>query len=210
MNQDNQPPDTFTLLQQATLVLLAFQAVFMLARLFNDSDYSSSMTAILAATLILSVVNQRLAAQSQGAHAAAYITLWRFGALTLLAALTTLVAVRTYLPDAVPDGAPTLLGMLVAAVIALKGAALGKLKPNRVLGLRLRWTCQSRLAWEQAHRLMGRILFFGGLAVLAAAPFTPPVAILLGLAALVLVSVTAGAIRSRNVWRSDPERQVAC
>jgi uncharacterized membrane protein len=98
--------------------------------------------------------------------------------------------------------------MLFAAVIALKGALLGKLKPGGVLGLRLRWTRQSRLAWEQSHRLMGRILFFGGMAVLVVAPFVPAVGIMAGIAGLILVSVTAGMIKSWRVWRSDPERLV--
>lgn len=104
---------------------------------------------------------------------------------------------------------PTLIAMLVPAVIALKGAVLGKLKPSGVLGLRLSWTRQSRLAWEKAHRLMGRVLFFGGLICLVAAPFVPFLATLVGIAALVLIGVTAGTIKSWRVWQNDPERNIA-
>jgi uncharacterized membrane protein len=156
----------------------------------------------------LSAINQRLSTTAQAGHAVGYVLAWRYAALLFVAALSVLVAVRTYVPQATPNGVPTLIGMLFAAVIALKGALLGKLKPGGVLGLRLRWTRQSRLAWEQSHRLMGRILFFGGLAVLVVAPFVPAVGIMAGIAGLILVSVTAGMIKSWRVWRSDPERLV--
>jgi uncharacterized membrane protein len=164
------------------------------------------MTGILAATIALSAVNRRLFTDAQGRHASVYVTLWRYGVLTLLGALTVLVAVRAYAPEAMPNGVPTLIAMLVPSVIALKGAALGKLKPNGVIGLRLRSTCQSRLAWEQAHRLLGRILFFGGLIGLCAAPFVPVLVTFVGTGVLVLIGVTAAAFRSRRVWQDDPER----
>lgn len=209
MNRTDSSPGPFDQLQQVTTVILMFQAVFLFAQLFSDGPYSSNMTAILAATIVLSVANRRLFADPQGRHATFYLMLWRYGALALLGVLTLLVAVRAYAPDAVPNGAPTLIAMLVSAVIALKGAVLGKLKPGGVIGLRLPWTCRSRLAWEKAHRLMGRILFFGGLAGLVAAPFVPALATLFGIAALILISVTSGAITSWRVWRNDPERQVA-
>lgn len=209
MNQTASPSGPFNQLQQATMILLLFQSVFLLARVFDDGPHSGSMTGILAATLALSVVNRRLDPAAQGRHANFYITLWRFGGLTLLGVLTVIIALRAYAPDAVPNGVPTLIAMLLPTLIALKGAALGKLKPNRILGLRLRWTCQSRLAWEQAHRLMGRILFFGGLAGLVAAPFVPVLASFVWIAALISIAVTAGAIKSWRVWQNDPERKVA-
>lgn len=209
MNQADSPSGPFNPLLQATTVVLLFQAVFLLAQLFDDSPYSGSMTGILAATIALSAVNRRLLAEPQGRQASFYVNLWRYGVLALLGVMSVVVAVRTYLPDSMPNGVPVLIAMLLPAVIALKGAALGKLKPNRVIGLRLRWTCQSRLAWEQAHRLLGRILFFGGLTALAIAPFVPVLVTFFGVAALVLIGVTAAAIKGRRVWRDDPERMVA-
>jgi len=209
MSQTDSPSGPFNQLQQATMVVLLFQAVFVLAQLFNDGPHSGAMAGILAATIALSAVNRRLFTESQGRHTTFYVTLWRYGTLTLLGALTVVVALRAYAPEAMPNGVPTLIAMLVPAVIALKGAALGKLKPSRFIGLRLPWTCQSRLAWEMAHRLMGRILFFGGLIGLGAAPFVPVPAIFVGIGLLVLIGVTAGAIESWRVWRNDPERRIA-
>ncbi len=209
MSTTDSPTASFGLLLQATTVVLLFQAVFMLAQIFDDGRNSSAMTGVFAATVLQLALTRRLSADSQGRHTTFYITLWRYAALTLLAVITLVVVFDTYAPAAVPKEVPTSIAMLVPAVIALKGAVLGKLKPNGILGLRLRWTRQSRLAWEQAHRLMGRILFFGGLIGLAAAPFVPVLATFAGIAALVLIGITAGAIKSRRVWQSDPERGMA-
>jgi uncharacterized membrane protein len=206
MNETAGQPGPYTLLMQATTVLLLFQAVFMLAQLFDDAPHSNSMTGMLVATIALAAVNRRLLTNSQASHAIGYVTAWRYGMLTLLGVLSVVIAVRAYAPQATPDGIPTLFAMLVSAVIALKGALFGKLKPGGVLGLRVPWTCQSRLAWEQTHRLMGRILFFGGLAGLVSAPFLPFGASLAVIGGVIFVGLTAGLIKSWRVWRNDPER----
>lgn len=203
------PTGPYDSLMQVTTVILLFQAVFLLAQLFNDAPYSSAMTGMLAATVALAAVNRRLLTDPQGRHATGYVMVWRYGALALVAVLSALVALRTYAPQAVPDGTPTVIAMLLSAVIALKGALLGKLKPGGVLGLRLPWTCRSRLAWEKAHRLMGRVLFTGGLAGLLAAPFVSFVAVFVGIAVVILIGVTAGAFESWHVWRNDPDRITA-
>lgn len=208
MNQTDSLPGPYHQLQQATTVILLFQAVFLFAQLFNDGPHSNGMVGILAATIVMSATNRRLFADPQGRHANFYVTLLRYGVLTVLGALTVLVALRAYAPDAVPNGTPTLMAMLLTTVIALKGAMLGKLKPGGVLGLRLPWTCRSRLAWEKAHRLMGRILFFGGLIALVASPFVHYAATFVAIGGIVIVGVTAAAIESWRVWRNDPEREV--
>jgi len=209
MNQTDSLPGPYQQLQQATTVILLFQAVFLFAQFFNDGPHSNSMVGVLAATIAVSATNRRLSTDSQGRHATFYITLWRYGALTLLGALTVLVAVRAYAPDALPNGTPTLIAMLLSSFIALKGAVLGKLKPGGVFGLRLPWTCRSRLAWEQAHRLMGRILFFGGLIALVASPFVHYAATFVAIGAIVVVGVIVSAIESWRVWRNDPEREIS-
>lgn len=207
MNQTNSPPGPYQQLQQATTVILLFQAVFVLAQFFNESPHSNTMVGVLVATIAVSATNRRLFTDSQGRHATFYITLWRYGALALLGALTVLVALRAYAPEALPNGTPTLVAMLLSAFIALKGSVLGKLKPGGVLGLRLPWTCRSRLAWEKAHRLLGRILFFGGLIVLVASPFVHFAAAFVAIGAIAVIGVTVSAIESWRVWRNDPERE---
>ena len=206
MNQTMQSPGPYNALAQATTVILLFQAVVLLAQLFDDSPYSGAMTGLLAATVALSAVNRRLATASQGNHATSYIVAWRYAVLALLGFASALVALKIYLPDAQADGVPSVVAMLLAAIIALKGALFGKLKPGGVLGLRLKWTMQSRLAWEQAHRAMGRILFVGGLIGIFAAPFVPfPVAVA-WIVVAIFIGIVTGVLTSRRVWKSDPER----
>ena len=95
---------------------------------------------------------------------------------------------------------------LISAVLAATGAFLGKTTPNPVVGIKVYWTLTSRRAWEKSHRLLGRILFWGGLLALVASPFAPPLLIL----AIVLTSGVGGGLISTfeawRVWRSDPER----
>ncbi len=208
MNHIQSPHRSFDQLQRATTVVLLFQAAFLLAQLIDDRPTSNGMVAILAATLAASAANRRVFSEPRERHTRAYLTWWRYGSLALLAALTVLVALDSYAPGRVTERWVTVTALLAPSVVALKGAALGKLRPNRFFGLRLPWTVQSRLAWELAHRSMGRILFFGGLIGVVAAPFVPVLATFVGLAALVLLGVAAGAIEGWRAWRDDPERSV--
>jgi uncharacterized membrane protein len=92
------------------------------------------------------------------------------------------------------------------AIIALKGAGVGKLKPGSAMGLRVPWTLQSRLAWDKAHRALGRVLFWGGLIGLATSLVVHPlisVAMWLGTIGL---AVTTALIESWRTWRLDPDR----
>jgi uncharacterized membrane protein len=101
-------------------------------------------------------------------------------------------------------GAPT----AAWAILAILGAVVGKAAPNDVVGVRVFWTLHSRIAWDKANRLLGRIFFLGGLAGLAATPFLDPRANI----ALVLILALGGAAASiweaRRVWRADPEREL--
>lgn len=94
----------------------------------------------------------------------------------------------------------------VAVIFALTGALIGKATPNPYAGVRVKWTFESRLAWDKANRLTGRIFFLGGLLTLLALPFVrPPLLVALGIGTPVLGSVL-GIVEAWRVWRSDPER----
>jgi uncharacterized membrane protein len=95
---------------------------------------------------------------------------------------------------------------LVSAVVGFVGAVLGKTSPNALIGVRTPWTFQSRLAWDKANRLAGRLFFWGGLAGMLAAPFAPqPIgfqAVHLGVLAIAVIVV----FESWRVWLVDPDR----
>jgi uncharacterized membrane protein len=207
MSQAQPQSYSFDLLGQATAVAVVFQAALLIARIFNNGESSGGMAVILGATLLQFGLTRRIANVRQRPHTPFQVFLWRYGTLLLLGAITLVSAYNTYAPGTVIDGTATLIAMLLSALLALKGAVLGKLPPDSMLGLRLRWTRQSRVAWDQAHRLMGQILFFGGAACLLVAPFMP-LASLAGLAALGVASITAGVFKSWRAWRADPARKL--
>ncbi|MGH1560523.1 SdpI family protein [Caulobacter segnis] len=95
---------------------------------------------------------------------------------------------------------------LVSAVVGVVGAVLGKTSPNGLIGVRTPWTSGSRLAWDKANRLAGRLFFWGGLAGMLAAPFAPqPIgfqAVYFGVLAIAAIAV----FESWRVWLIDPDR----
>jgi uncharacterized membrane protein len=91
-------------------------------------------------------------------------------------------------------------------VLVVLGAVLGKLSPNPIVGVRLYWTRHSRLAWDKANRLLGRIFLIGGVFGLVTAP-----ALDMRQNILLLLVVAGGGglisiVESWRVWRADPER----
>jgi len=90
------------------------------------------------------------------------------------------------------------------------GAVIGKAAPNPFLGVRTYWAFHSRLAWDKANRLLGRIYFLGGLVGLLATPFIE-VGHGLNLSIVLLILVAGGGggtaiYESWRVWKNDPER----
>jgi uncharacterized membrane protein len=92
------------------------------------------------------------------------------------------------------------------AALALKGAAAGRFKPGGYLGLRVYWTTHSRLAWDRAHRVLGRVLFWGGLVGLAAGFVMPWPASFALFFATVVLAVSLALLESWRTWRDDPDR----
>jgi len=129
--------------------------------------------------------------------------------LAASALATALLASLAFAPDKGLDAQrlPMIIAFLIFVVI---GAFMGKASPNPFVGVRVYWTLRSRLAWDKANRLMGRILFFGGLVGLLAMPFVDlDHDIVFVIAWLVTVAIGGSVIaiiESWRVWRTDPER----
>ncbi len=86
------------------------------------------------------------------------------------------------------------------------GAFLGRVKPNPVIGVRTYWALRSRLAWDKANRLAGRLMTLVGLLGLVAAPVAPqPIGFHVLMAGLIASGLAAG-FESWRVWRTDPDR----
>jgi len=198
----------FGLLEKAGLVLLAIQIAVIASMFVQNSldDLPNGFLFVAMITSLMIAANRRLARDEQVRGSAGWIVAWRGAALALLAVITVFVVFYRYLPVVTPETAGRGIYALLWAVIALKGAALGKLKPGGAIGLRVPWTLNSRLAWEKAHRTLGRILFWFGLIGLVVSLVIPPM-VSIGLwFATVLSGVTLALIEARQTWRADPER----
>jgi len=102
------------------------------------------------------------------------------------------------------------LGLAMAVIwapMAVLGALLGKVGPNRLVGVRTRWTFASRQAWDKANRLAGRLMFWGGVVGLISAPFAPqPAGVRLSVIAVLGIALIV-VVESWRIWRTDPERR---
>jgi uncharacterized membrane protein len=202
-------------LEKAGLVLLALQFTIF-AKMWNDLglDRASDHFPLVIMVTALFVAGQRKRGANPPNRAAGR---WFFASgaaiMAMLAFGTVAVGYYRLVPDALP--APTLVAgglfALMWSIIALKGAGMGKLKPGSAMGLRVRWTLQSRLAWDRAHRALGRVLFWGGLVGLATSLVVPPVASMAMWFTTVALAVFVALIESWRTWRLDPDRgRAAC
>lgn len=95
----------------------------------------------------------------------------------------------------------------ISFMMLVLGASVGKVAPNRWVGVRTHWNFRSRLAWDKSNRLIGRIYFWAGLAGILILPFVPqPVGIHLVTLALI-GGALAAVFESWRVWRTDPDRR---
>ena len=202
----------FELLEKASFVVLALQ-VAIFGELWRTSGFdraSDGYPIVLMSTALFVAAQRRLAARPPNRGAARWLFASRAAVLAMLTLATLAIGFYRLVPEAAPAPAlvPRTLFALLWVIIALKGAAMGKLKPGSAMGLRVSWTRQSRLAWDRAHRALGRILFWGGLIGLATSLVVPPVTSMAMWAATVALAVTAALIESWRTWRLDPARSV--
>jgi uncharacterized membrane protein len=198
----------WSLLHFGLLVLLALQSALISARVLSSGADAllGAPLGVMAATLVLAASNRRLAADPHiGALTGWLVALRGVVALVLVAATGALIFDR-YLSTTAPDEFARGVCALLWLVLTIKGALVGKLKPNGVIGLRVPWTLESRLAWDKAHRTLGRALFWVGLAGLASSLSIPPTISMPLIFAAVVSAVTLALIEARSAWRSDPER----
>jgi hypothetical protein len=129
-------------------------------------------------------------------------TLMLIGVTSLVCALEACLAFRLMMPSQSPLG----LMSAISAILAVVGAYLGRVGPNALVGVRTPWTIASRLAWDKANRLAGRLFFWAGLAGFMAAPFAPQPMGLQAVTVVVLVIAGLAVYESWRVWRIDPDR----
>jgi hypothetical protein len=197
-------------LARGGIVLIALQlAIF--AKLCIDTGFdraTDGFPILIMSTALLVAELRRLSARPPNRGATRWLVASRTAALTLLAFGTVAVGFYRLVPEMAPAPDFMIQGSfaLMWAIISLKGAAMGKLKPGGAMGLCVSWTRQSRLAWDRGHRTLGRVLFWGGLiGLVASLSVTPLITVVLWFGT-VFVAVALGLLESWRSWRIDPDR----
>jgi len=205
------PRREFDIVEKAGLVLLALQSAIF-AAMWNQLGFDRATTdnfpILITSTAMIIAGQRRLAARPPNSGAGRWIVASRVAGLAMLAVGTMVSGFYSLVPDVAPAPPLVLGGMLVLmwAIIALKGAGVGKLKPGSAVGLRVSWTMQSRVAWDRAHRALGRVLFWGGLIGLATCLVVPPFTSMALWFGTVAFAVAAALMESWRTWRLDPDR----
>lgn len=58
------------------------------------------------------------------------------------------------------------LPLVMGVMFIFIGNYMPKCKPNRTIGLRVKWTLENEENWKATHRFGGKVLFFGGVLLL--------------------------------------------
>jgi uncharacterized membrane protein len=100
---------------------------------------------------------------------AAWIAIWNAALIAMCAGQAVIVALNL----GVHVDMPRFGALLAAAVIALIGNYMGKVRYNVMFGLRTPWTLSDQRVWDKTHRFVGRAMV-GAAALLVAATFLTP------------------------------------
>lgn len=135
-------------------------------------------------------------ARSQGLY------LWGWLALLAMGAAIEFALVSTAL-----DWGFRVNSIIVAAtglMLVLIGNQLGKSRSMYLIGLRTPWTLASEEVWIRTHRLGGKLMVGGGLALLAAALLPIPPG-MLATVVIAVIAVSAGVpiVYSFLLWRRE-------
>ena len=195
-------------LGKAALVLLTFQSgglAHMMVVQGLDGPPNGYLFIVMV-TALFAGTQRRLARAHVARGAVTWFTASRAAVFAVLVITSVLVVFRDLATPPAREVTITAVFAAMWAALALKGAAAGRFKPGGYLGLRVYWTTHSRLAWDRAHRVLGRVLFWGGLAGLAGSFVMPwPASIALFFATIAL-AVSLALFESWRTWRDDPDR----
>jgi uncharacterized membrane protein len=92
------------------------------------------------------------------------------------------------------------LFLAVGILIVVIGAVLGRIPPNRLVGVRTRWALADERVWNRTHRFTGRLMTLAGVALAAVATLgAGHTDLLVALVVCVVGPAIAGAVYSRMI-----------
>ena len=135
-------------------------------------------------------------ARSQGLY------LWGWIAILMVGAVIQLALLSTGLGWGIPVN--HLIVGAIGVMLVLIGNQLGKSRSMYLIGLRTPWTLASEEVWIKTHRLCGKLMVAGGIAMVIASLLPLPSGLLATVALLVIV-IAAGVpiLYSFVAWRRE-------
>lgn len=135
-------------------------------------------------------------ARSQGLY------LWGWASILPVCAIVELSLVSAALGWDLP--VDRLLAGGIGAMLVIIGNQLGKSRSMYLVGIRTPWTLASEEVWIRTHRLGGKLMVAGGLAMVAAALLPIPTEALAGtILAVILVAALVPIFYSWLLWRRE-------
>ena len=116
--------------------------------------------------------------------------------MCIVPAISIFIGVLTYSEISGSVFKPTgILSVLLGILFICIGNYMPKCKPNRTIGIRVKWTLESEENWYATHRLGGRVFMLGGLAVLLTV-FLPEAVMSIAFIAVLAVSTAVPIVYS--------------
>lgn len=145
-------------------------------------------TAIALAALLALLPRFEPRRENLAGSGKAYGTAW-IAVIALLGLAHALIVAAALGFD--PD-VPAAAAFGVGALLVATGNVAGKIRPNRLFGLRTPWTLASDRVWNRAHRVHGRLSVLAGLALMGVALARPGPETLAAATILALAAVAGG------------------
>lgn len=166
----------------------------------------SLLTGLVALFCVLPLIDPR--GQNLRRSSTAYLSTW----IAVLALMTVIhgTVLLTATGRLANDGADVVLPLTgggIGILLMIVGNVLGKARPNWFFGIRTPWTLSSDLSWDKTHRLTGKLMVLGGLAMTAGVFLLPPEYAVVVILAGSLIPAVIGVVYSFLVWKSDPTRE---
>lgn len=174
----------------------------------EPDSFSDKWTALLMPVVIAGGVSllfhflPALEPRHRGFERSQSLYLWGWASLLLMSMMVQLAVVTVALNWSVHGTSFILAGLGIMFLII--GNQLGKSRSMYMIGFRTPWTLASEDVWISTHRLAGKLMVAGGLAIVVAAFLPVPG----GLVATLLVAIVAIAVGwplgySYVLWRRE-------
>ena len=100
------------------------------------------------------------------------------------------------------------VALLMGGMFILIGNYMPKCRPNRTIGIKIKWTLANEENWERTHRMAGKVWVIVGVLLLPLS-FLPMTAMLIDMSVLVAMGVIAPTVYSYKLYKKHLREGVA-